>query len=155
MIKEIEKSEEHVRQLRKTSDKLMRVMDIQSEPGTEVQAEVAKVKHKQRDLASSLHMRRSALLKCLKLYGQFLGAVEEIEAWLPEAQEKLESQAKAAEDPEEIKQQLEELQVSPRRLRGKPLFYRLDCESAVASQYCAAVVFNFVKHQDLGNKLNT
>ena len=111
MIKEMEKSDQHVLLIRKSSQKLMRVMDIQSEPGTEVQSEVAQVTHKQRGLTSSLRMRRSKLEKSLKLYGEFLEAIEEIDNWLPGAQEKVEAQKPPSGEPDEIKQQLEDLQV--------------------------------------------
>ena len=111
MIKEMEESNKHVRLIRKSSQKLLRVMDIQSEPGTKVQTEVAKVKHRQRDLSSSLRKRRSKVAKSLQLYGDFLELTEQVEKWLPEGTEHVQALELAGGEPEEIRKELEKLQV--------------------------------------------
>ena len=111
MIKEMEESNKHVRLIRKSSQKLLRVMDIQSEPGTEVQTEVAKVAHKQRDLSSSLRLRRSRVEKSLQLYGVFLEQVEKVEKWLPEGTERVQALELMGGDPEAIRKELDKLQV--------------------------------------------
>ena len=111
MIKEMEESGKHVRLIRKSSQKLLRVMDIQSEPGTEVQTEVAKVTHKQRDLSSSLRMRRSKVAKSLQLYGDFLELIEQVDKWLPEGTERVKALDLAGGEPEEIRKELDKLQV--------------------------------------------
>lgn len=111
MIKEMEESNKQVRLMRKSSQQLLRVMDIQSEPGTEVQTEVAKVTHKQRDLRSSLWLRRSRVEKSLQLYGEFLEQIEKVEKWLPEGTERAKSLDLIGGDPETIRKELDKLQV--------------------------------------------
>lgn len=122
MIKEMEESNKHVRLIRKSSQKLLRVMDIQSEPGAEVQTEVAKVKHKQRDLSSSLRMRRSKVAKSLQLYGEFLELIEQVDKWLPEGTEHVKALDLTGGEPEEIRKELERLQVC---LPLSSLFYSI------------------------------
>ena len=107
----MEESNKHVRLIRKSSRKLLRVMDIQSEPGTEVQTEVAKVTHKQRDLSSSLRLRRSKVEKSLQLYGDFLEQVEKVEKWLPEGTERVHALDPLSGEPEAIRKELDKLQV--------------------------------------------
>ena len=116
MIKEMEESNKHVRLIRKSSQKLLRVMDIQSESGTEVQTEVAKVTHKQRDLSSSLRMRRSKVAKSLQLYGDFLELIEKVDKWLPEGTEQVNALDLVGGEPEEIRKELDKLQVCLRVL---------------------------------------
>ena len=111
MIKEMEETNKHVRIIRKSSQKLLRVMDIHSEPGTEVQTEVAKVTHKQRDLSSSLRMRRSKVAKSLQLYGEFLELIDQIHKWLPEGTQQVESLGLMGGEHEDIKEELVKLQV--------------------------------------------
>ena len=111
MIKEMEESNKQVRLIRKSSQKLLRVMDIQSEPGTEVQTEVAKVKHRQRDLSSSLRKRRSKVAKSLQMYGEFLELIEQVDKWLPEGTEHVKALELAGGEPEEIRKELDKLQV--------------------------------------------
>lgn len=122
MIKEMEESNKHVRLIRKSSQKLLRVMDIQSEPGTEVQTEVAKVTHKQRDLSSSLRQRRSKVAKSLQLYGDFLELIEQVDKWLPEGREHVEALDLVGGEPEEVRKELEKLQVCFQLSRG-PVFF--------------------------------
>lgn len=123
MIKEMEESNKHVRLIRKSSQKLLRVMDIQSEPGTEVQTEVAKVTHKQRDLSSSLRQRRSKVAKSLQLYGDFLELIEQVDKWLPEGREHVEALDLVGGEPEEVRKELEKLQVCFQLSRG-PVFFQ-------------------------------
>ena len=111
MIKEMEESNKHVRLIRKSSQKLLRVMDIHSKPGTQVQAQVANVTHRQRGLSSSLRMRRSKVAKSLQLYGQFLELIEQVDKWLPNGRERIEAIEAAGGDPDEIRKKLEKLQV--------------------------------------------
>lgn len=111
MIKEMEESNKHVRLIRTSSQKLLRVMDIQSEPGTEVQTEVAKVTHKQRDLSSSLRLRRSKVEKSLQLYGDFLEQIEKLEKWLPEGTERVQALEHVSGEPDAIRKELDKLQV--------------------------------------------
>lgn len=111
MIEEMEKSNTRVRLIRKSSQNLLRVMDIQSEPGTEVQTEVAKVTHKQRDLSSSLRIRRSKVAKSLQLYGDFLEQIEKVEKWLPEGTEQVQALEPVGGEPEAIRKELDKLQV--------------------------------------------
>lgn len=123
MIKEMEESNKHVRLIRKSSQKLLRVMDIQSEPGTEVQTEVAKVTHKQRDLSSSLRQRRSKVAKSLQLYGDFLELIEQVDKWLPEGREHVEALDLVGGEPEEVRKELEKLQVCFQLSRG-PVYFQ-------------------------------
>ena len=111
MIKEMEESNKHVRLIRTSSQKLLRVMDIQSEPGTEVQTEVAKVTHKQRDLSSSLRLRRSKVEKSLQLYGDFMEQIEKVEKWLPEGTERVQALELVSGEPDGIRKELDKLQV--------------------------------------------
>ena len=111
MIKEIQESDKHVRLIRKSSQQLMRVMDIQSEPGAEVQTEVAMVTHKQRNLRSSLRLRRSHLQSSLQLYGDFLECIEKVEQWLPKGKEKIGQIRAESGTLDEIQKELDELQV--------------------------------------------
>lgn len=111
MIKEMEESNKQVRLIRKSSQKLLRVMDIQSEPGTEVQTEVAKVKHRQRDLSSSLRKRRSKVAKSLQMYGEFLELIEQVDKWLPEGTEHVKALELSSGEPEEIRKELDKSQV--------------------------------------------
>ena len=118
MIKEMEESNKHVRLIRTSSQKLLRVMDIQSEPGTEVQTEVAKVTHKQRDLSSSLRLRRSKVEKSLQLYGDFMEQIEKVEKWLPEGTERVQALELVSGEPDGIRKELDKLQVC----------FRLSCD---------------------------
>ena len=111
MIEEMAKSNKHVRVIRKSSQRLLRVMGIQSEPGTEVQTEVAKVTHRQRDLSSSLRLRRSKVAKSLQLYGEFLEQMEKVEKWLPEGTERVQALDLVGGEPEAIRKELDKLQV--------------------------------------------
>ena len=86
-------------------------MDIHSDPGAEVQTEVARVTHLGQNLKSSLRNKRNKLEKGLKQYNQFVEAVNEIEAWLPGAREAVETRAVSGSDPDEIKKQLDEIRV--------------------------------------------
>lgn len=112
MIKEVEESSKHVRRIRKSSQHLRRVMDIHSEPGTEVQTQIANVTHRQRGLSSSLRMRRSKVAKSLQFYGQFLELIEQVDKWLPRGRERVDTLDLAGGEPDQIRKELDKLQVS-------------------------------------------
>ena len=110
-ITALEETDKRVRLIRTSSHRLLRVMDIHSDPGAEVQTEVAKVTHLGKNLKSSLKNKRSKLEKGLKYYNQFVEAVNEIEAWLPGARETAEAPVSASGEPDEIKEQLAAIKV--------------------------------------------
>lgn len=111
-MKDMEDSDQRVRLIRRSSQQLLRVIDIQTEPGVEVQTEVAKVTQKQRSLTSSLRKKHSKLRKGLECYKQFTDMIEDLQKWIPEAREKVDAELPVSTEPEEIKAQLEELKVN-------------------------------------------
>lgn len=113
-ITALEETDKRVRLIRTASHKLLRVMDIHSDPGAEVQTEVARVAHLGKNLKSSLKNKRNKLEQGLKHYNQFVEAVNSIEDWLPGAREVVEAPAVTTSDPEKIKLQLDTIKVRKR-----------------------------------------
>jgi len=110
-MKDMEDSDKRVRMIRRSSQQLLRVIDIQTDPGIEVQKEVAQVTQKQRSLTSSLRKKHSKLKKGLDRYKQFNEMVEDLLKWLPGAQEKVDAELEVSSDPDQVNDQLEEFKV--------------------------------------------
>lgn len=107
----MEDHDKRVKIIRRSSQHLLRVIDIQTDPGIEVQTEVAKVTHKQRSLTSSLRKKHSKLRKGLECYKQYTEMIEDLQKWIPEAQEKVEAELPVSSEPELVKKQLQEFKV--------------------------------------------
>ena len=110
-IRDMEESDKRVRLIRKSSQQLLRVINIQTEPGVEVQTEVAKVTHKHRSLSSSLKKKHSKISKDLQNYNKLMEITDELQKWIPEGREQVEAEPAVSSEPEDIKKQLEELAV--------------------------------------------
>lgn len=110
-MKDMEDSDKRVRLIRRSSQQLLRVIDIQTDQGTEVQKEVAQVTQKQRSLTSSLRKKHSKLREGLDCYKQFTEMIEGLHKWLPDAQEKVDAELEVSSEPDKIKNQLKEFKV--------------------------------------------
>lgn len=90
---------------------LMQQVDEKTPSATQVKAEVSQADQKNEDLIDKLNARKANLEEDVKHARVFQGSLAEIEAWLPEATERVSAQQPISTDPEMVKKQLEEAQV--------------------------------------------
>lgn len=89
----------------------MQQVDEKTPSATQVKAEVSQADQKNKDLIDKLNARKANLEEDVKHARVFQGSLAEIEAWLPEATERVSAQQPISTDPEMVKKQLEEAQV--------------------------------------------
>ena len=90
---------------------LMQQVDEKAPHATHVKAEVSEADQKQKDLIDKLKARKVNLEEDVKHARVFQGSLAELEAWLPEAEERVSAQQPISTDPETVRKQLEQAQV--------------------------------------------
>ena len=90
---------------------LMQQVDEKTPHATQVRAEVSQADQKQKDLIEKLNARKANLEEDVKHARVFQGSLADLEAWLPEAEERVSAQQPISTDPETVRKQLEEAQV--------------------------------------------
>ena len=90
---------------------LMQQVDEKTPPATQVRADVSQADQKNKDLIDKLNARKANLEEDVKDARVFQESLAEIEAWLPEATERVSAQQPISTDPETVKKQLEEAEV--------------------------------------------
>lgn len=90
---------------------LMQQVDEKTPPAIQVRADVSQAEQNNKDLIDKLSARKANLEEDVEHARVFQGSLAEIEAWLPEATERVSAQQPISTDPETLKEQLEEAQV--------------------------------------------
>ena len=90
---------------------LMQQVDEKTPHATQVKEEVSQADQKQKDLIEKLNARKTNLEEDVKHARVFQGSLADLEAWLPEAEERVSAQQPISTDPETVRKQLEEAQV--------------------------------------------
>lgn len=90
---------------------LMQQVDEKTPHATQVKADVSQADQKQKDLIDKLNARKANLEEDVKHARVFQGSLADLEAWLPEAEERVSAQQPISTDPETVRIQLEEAQV--------------------------------------------
>ena len=97
----------------------MQQVDEKTPHAAQVKAEVSQVDQKQKELIEKLNARKINLEEDVKYARVFQGSLADIEAWLPEAEERVSAQQPISTDPETVRKQLEEAQVGWSIFRGE------------------------------------
>lgn len=90
---------------------LMQQVDEKTPHATQVREEVSQADQKQKDLIEKLNARKANLEEDVQHARVFQGSLADLEAWLPEAEERVSAQQPISTDPETVRKQLEEAQV--------------------------------------------
>ena len=90
---------------------LMQQVDEKTPHATHVRGEVSQADQKQKDLIEKLNARKVNLEEDVKHARVFQGSLADLEAWLPEAEERVSAQQPISTDPETVRKQLEDAQV--------------------------------------------
>ncbi|KAJ7387765.1 hypothetical protein OS493_001108 [Desmophyllum pertusum] len=90
---------------------LMQQVDEKTPHATQVRAEVSQADQKRKDLIDKLNARKINLEEDVKHARVFQGSLADLQAWLPEAAERVSAQQPISTDPETVRKQLEEAQV--------------------------------------------
>lgn len=93
---------------------LMQQVDEKTPHATQVKADVSQADQKQKDLIDKLNARKANLEEDVKHARVFQGSLADLEAWLPEAEERVSAQQPISTDPETVRKQLEDAQVGLR-----------------------------------------
>lgn len=103
----------------------MQQVDEKTPHAAQVKAEVSQADQKQKELIEKLNARKINLEEDVKHARVFQGSLADIEAWLPEAEERVSAQQPISTDPETVRKQLEEAQVGWSIFRGEVSWSRL------------------------------
>lgn len=119
MLSVLEEQEPELNEVNDNLSLLMQQVDEKTPHAAQVKAEVSQVDQKQKELIEKLNARKINLEEDVKYARVFQGSLADIEAWLPEAEERVSAQQPISTDPETVRKQLEEAQVGWSIFRGE------------------------------------
>lgn len=111
MLSVLEEQEPELNEVNDNLSLLMQQVDEKTPHAAQVKAEVSQADQKQKELIEKLNARKINLEEDVKHARVFQGSLADIEAWLPEAEERVFAQQPISTDPETVRKQLEEAQV--------------------------------------------
>lgn len=119
MLSVLEEQEPELNEVNDNLSLLMQQVDEKTPHAAQVKAEVSQADQKQKELIEKLNARKIDLEEDVKHARVFQGSLADIEAWLPEAEERVSAQQPISTDPETVRKQLEEAQVGWSIFRGE------------------------------------
>lgn len=119
MLSVLEEQEPELNEVNDNLSLLMEQVDEKTPHAAQVKAEVSQADQKQKELIEKLNARKIDLEEDVKHARVFQGSLADIEAWLPEAEERVSAQQPISTDPETVRKQLEEAQVGWSIFRGE------------------------------------
>lgn len=119
MLSVLEEQEPELNEVNDNLSLLMQQVDEKTPHAAQVKAEVSQADQKQKELIEKLNARKINLEEDVKYARVFQGSLADIEAWLPEAEERVSAQQPISTDPETVRKQLEEAQVGWSIFRGE------------------------------------
>lgn len=119
MLSVLEEQEPELNEVNDNLSLLMEQVDEKTPHAAQVKAEVSQADQKQKELIEKLNARKINLEEDVKHARVFQGSLADIEAWLPEAEERVSAQQPISTDPETVRKQLEEAQVGWSIFRGE------------------------------------
>lgn len=119
MLSVLEEQEPELNEVNDNLSLLMQQVDEKTPHAAQVKAEVSQADQKQKELIEKLNARKINLEEGVKHARVFQGSLADIEAWLPEAEERVSAQQPISTDPETVRKQLEEAQVGWSIFRGE------------------------------------
>lgn len=125
MLSVLEEQEPELNEVNDNLSLLMQQVDEKTPHAAQVKAEVSQADQKQKELIEKLNARKIDLEEDVKHARVFQGSLADIEAWLPEAEERVSAQQPISTDPETVRKQLEEAQVGWSIFRGEVSWSRL------------------------------
>lgn len=125
MLSVLEEQEPELNEVNDNLSLLMQQVDEKTPHAAQVKAEVSQADQKQKELIEKLNARKINLEEDVKHARVFQGSLADIEAWLPEAEERVSAQQPISTDPETVRKQLEEAQVGWSIFRGEVSWSRL------------------------------
>lgn len=111
MLSVLEEQEPELNEVNDNLSLLMQQVDEKTPHAAQVKAEVSQADQKQKELIEKLNARKINLEEDVKHARVFQGSLADIEAWLPEAEERVSAQQPISTDPETVRKQLEGAQV--------------------------------------------
>ena len=111
LLSALEEQEPELNEVNDNLSLLMQQVDEKTPHAAQVKAEVSQADQKQKELIEKLNARKINLEEDVKHARVFQGSLADIEAWLPEAEERVSAQQPISTDPETVRKQLEEAQV--------------------------------------------
>lgn len=119
MLSVLEEQEPELNEVNDNLSLLMQQVDEKTPHAAQVKAEVSQADQKQKELIEKLNARKINLEEDVKHARVFQGSLADIEAWLPEVEERVSAQQPISTDPETVRKQLEEAQVGWSIFRGE------------------------------------
>ena len=119
MLSVLEEQEPELNEVNDNLSLLMQQVDEKTPHAAQVKAEVSQADQQQKELIEKLNARKNDLEEDVKHARVFQGSLADIEAWLPEAEERVSAQQPISTDPETVRKQLEEAQVGWSIFRGE------------------------------------
>lgn len=119
MLSVLEEQEPELNEVNDNLSLLMEQVDEKTPHAAQVKAEVSQADQKQKELIEKLNARKINLEEDVKHARVFQGSLADIEAWLPETEERVSAQQPISTDPETVRKQLEEAQVGWSIFRGE------------------------------------
>ena len=119
MLSVLEEQEPELNEVNDNLSLLMQQIDEKTPHAAQVKAEVSQADQKQKELIEKLNARKINLEEDVKHAHVFQGSLADIEAWLPETEERVSAQQPISTDPETVRKQLEEAQVGWSIFRGE------------------------------------
>lgn len=119
MLSVLEEQEPELNEVNDNLSLLMQQVDEKTPHAAQVKAEVSQADQKQKELIEKLNARKINLEEDVKHARVFQGSLADIEAWLPETEERVSAQQPISTDPETVRKQLEEAQVGWSIFRGE------------------------------------
>lgn len=119
MLSVLEEQEPELNEVNDNLSLLMEQVDEKTPHAAQVKAEVSQADQKQKELIEKLNARKIDLEEDVKHARVFQGSLADIEAWLPETEERVSAQQPISTDPETVRKQLEEAQVGWSIFRGE------------------------------------
>lgn len=111
LLSVLKEQEPEINEVNDNLSLLMQQVDEKTPHATQVKEEVSQADQKQKDLIEKLNARKANLEEDVKHARVFQGSLADLEAWLPEAEERVSAQQPISTDPETVRKQLEEAQV--------------------------------------------
>lgn len=111
LLSVLKEQEPEMNELNDSLSLLMQQVDEKTPHATQVREEVSQADQKQKDLIEKLNARKANLEEDVKHARVFQGSLAELEAWLPEVEERVSAQQPISTDPETVRKQLEDAQV--------------------------------------------
>ena len=119
MLSVLEEQEPELNEVNDNLSLLMQQVDEKTPHAAQVKAEVSQADQKQKELIEKLNARKINVEEDVKHARVFQGSLADVEAWLPEAEERVSAQQPISTDPETVRKQLEEAQVGWSIFRGE------------------------------------